>query len=475
VIDQTSTKEIMAERNGHLPTLDHAEAAIASRKRAGRRVLALAALAVVAFTGALVAGTLPRLLQTQELNAAAAETMARLTRVTVATARQASADAERALPGTTLPLLEASIYARTTGYVKRRLVDIGDHVQEGQLLAEIATPEIDAQLEQARATLLQTKANLRRNKADEEFARSEENRYRQMVQTGSIGREEYEGKLAASRVATAVVHATEATIKVNQADILRLSTLQSFERVTAPFAGILTARNVDPGDLVTADSPSTGRQMFHLMRTDILRVFVDVPQVFATSVKVGQQADVYRREDPNRLFKGTVTRTADALDFAVIGQSLSFTATVTAVAPAADTPSGTVNFFDGNTLLGTATLGAGGKATLTSVFSTLGGHTIQALYNGDGNFAGSAKTVTEQVVARPTVPASPPAPPSLNVPPLLALLDQLLGGIEMVNANGTEAITDNLFGIPLLVSTFDNSGDLVSVSFFGLNFTFLFV
>jgi RND family efflux transporter MFP subunit len=316
VIDRTSTKQIMAERNGHLRAPAPIEAATGSRKRAGRRVLALASLALIALTGALVAGTLPRLRQTQELNTAVAETMARSPRVTVATAWQASADAERALPGTTLPLLEAAIYSRTTGYVKRRLVDIGDHVEEGQLLAEIATPEIDAQLEQARATLLQTRANLRRNRADEDFARSEERRYRQMVQTGSVGAEEYESKVASARVATAAVHATEATIKVNQADILRLSTLQSFEKVTAPFAGILTARNVDPGDLVTADSPTTGRQMFHLMRTDTLRVFVDVPQVFATAVKVGQDAVVYRREEPNRLFKGTVTRTANALDLA---------------------------------------------------------------------------------------------------------------------------------------------------------------
>jgi streptogramin lyase len=171
----------------------------------------------------------------------------------------------------------------------------------------------------------------------------------------------------------------------------------------------------------------------------------------------------------------TAVAVSPSMDPAVIGQSLTFTATVTVVAPAADTPSGTVSFFDGNTLLGTATLGAGGKATLTLSFSTAGGHTIQAVYDGNGNFAGSAKTVTEQVVARPTAPASPPAPPSLNVPPLLALLDRLLGGIETVNANGTETITDNLFGIPLLVSTFDNSGELVSVSFFGLNITFLFV
>jgi RND family efflux transporter MFP subunit len=287
-----------------------------SRKRAGRRVLALAALAVVTLTGALVAGTLPRLRQTQELDTAAAETVARTPRVTVATARQASADTERVLPGNTLPLLEAAIYARTTGYVQRRLVDIGDRVPEGQLLAEITTPEIDAQLEQARATLLQTKANLTRNKADEVFARSEEHRYRQMVRTGAAAPEEYESKLAAARVTAATVRATEATIKVDEANILRLSTLQSFEKVSAPFAGVITARHIDAGDLISADSPNSTREMFHLMRTDILRVFVDVPQAFATAIKPGQYASVYRREEPGRLFQGRVTRTADALDAA---------------------------------------------------------------------------------------------------------------------------------------------------------------
>ena len=321
--NRTSIERILAERNGHLaegnghlPAPARTEAAAISGKRVGRRVLALAAFALVALTGALVAGTLPRLRQTQELDTAVAETIAQPPRVTVVTARQASADNERVLPGNTLPLLEAAIYARTTGYVQRRLVDIGDRVQEGQLLAEIATPEIDAQLEQARATLLQTRANLNRNKADEIFARSEEQRYRQMVRTGAAAHEEYESKLAASRVATATVHATEATIKVDEANILRLSTLQSFEKVVAPFAGVITARHVDAGDLISADSPNSTREMFHLMRTDILRVFVDVPQTFATSIKPGQYASVYRREEPDRLFQGRVTRTADALDAA---------------------------------------------------------------------------------------------------------------------------------------------------------------
>jgi RND family efflux transporter MFP subunit len=316
VSNRTLTQPAVVERNGHLPVPVHIEAEISNRKRAGRRVLALAALAVATLTGALVAGTLPRLRQTQELDAAAAERIASPPRVTVATALRASADPERVLPGNALPLLEAAIYARTTGYVKRRLVDIGDRVQEGQLLAEIATPEIDAQLEQARATLLQDKANLLRNKADETFAHSEENRYRRLVRTGGASVEDYENKRTIAQAAAATVRASEAAIKVDEANILRLSTLQSFEKVTAPFAGVITARHVDPGDLISADSPISTREMFHLMRTDILRVFVDVPQVFATAVKIGQYASVYRREEPSRLFQGQVTRTADSLDLA---------------------------------------------------------------------------------------------------------------------------------------------------------------
>jgi RND family efflux transporter MFP subunit len=316
VSNRTLTQLSVVERNGHVPTPAHIEAAISNQKRAGRRVLALAGLAVVTLTGALVAGTLPRLRQMQELDTAVAETIIRPSRVTVATARQASADHERVLPGNALPLLEAAIYARTTGYVKRRLVDIGDHVQEGQLLAEIATPEIDAQLEQARATLLQDKTNLVRNKADETFAYSEENRYRRLVRTGGASVEDYENKRTMAHAATATVRATEAAIKVDEANIVRLSALQSFEKVTAPFAGVITARHVDPGDLISADSPNSTREMFHLMRTDILRVFVDVPQVFATAIKTGQYASVYRREEPSRLFQGQVTRTADSLDLA---------------------------------------------------------------------------------------------------------------------------------------------------------------
>ena len=129
----------------------------------------------------------------------------------------------------------------------------------------------------------------------------------------AVPQQEFEAFLAKAKVADSNVVATEANIRINEAEIHRLETLQSFQKVTAPFSGVITARNFDPGDLVTADSTST-RELFHLVRMDTLRVFANVPQMFATDVKVGQKAVVYRREDPKRTFTGTITRTADALD-----------------------------------------------------------------------------------------------------------------------------------------------------------------
>jgi RND family efflux transporter MFP subunit len=274
----------------------------------------MGALIVVALSGALVAGTLPRLRQDREVSAAAASIAAELPRVTVVSARAKTTDAERVLPGNALPLFDAALFARTTGYVKARYVDIGDHVMQGQLLAVIDAPDIDDQLAQAKANLAQAKANLLKAEADKEFATSEERRYRRLVHTQAISEEDYESKVQAYNVARAVVVATEALIKVDEATVQRFTDLQGFEKIIAPFPGVITARNIDPGDLVSADTPSTTKELFHIMRTDVLRVFVNVPQVFATGIKVGQSAVVYRREQPLKQYPGKVTRTADALD-----------------------------------------------------------------------------------------------------------------------------------------------------------------
>jgi RND family efflux transporter MFP subunit len=282
-----------------------------------RRIWLLAGTALFALVvgGGLAAGTIPRLRQDQAVRAHAATTAAQPPRVAVAIATRVAPDAQRVLPGNCLPLTEAAIYARTTGYLKRWAVDIGDRVKSGQLLAEIATPEIDAQLEQARAALIQDKANLVRAEAQEAYARSQEKRMQTLYQSSvAASKDEYESALAASRVAAATVNAAHATLKVDEANIRRFETLQSFEKLSAPFDGVITARNIDPGALVQADTPNTTREIFHLMRTDTIRVWVNVPQVFSATIKSGQAATVYQQDNPARTFAGKVARTADALD-----------------------------------------------------------------------------------------------------------------------------------------------------------------
>jgi RND family efflux transporter MFP subunit len=283
-----------------------------TRSRAGISILVIGVLLVAAFAGALVAGTIPRQGRERDANAAAAAVATAQPRVTVAVARRATLTTEQTLPGNSLPLLEAAIYSRATGYVKSRLVDIGDRVEAGQLLAVIDAPDLDDQLAQAKANLDQAKANLVKAKADEVYAKNQMDRYQQLVKTQSISATEYDSAVASYGVAEATVVAMAAAIKVNDATVRRYSDLQRFEKITAPFSGVITARHIDPGDLVSADS--TAQELFHVMRTDTLRVFVNVPQTFAQGIKVGQGAVVYRRNDPQKQHGGKVTRTADALD-----------------------------------------------------------------------------------------------------------------------------------------------------------------
>jgi RND family efflux transporter MFP subunit len=272
------------------------------------------ALALVVLGGALAVGAVPRLRQERALDAAAAEAASRPPRVDVALARRAPAGSERVLPGNARPLLEASLYARATGYIKTRRVDIGDHVTQGQLLAEIAAPDVDDQLAQARANLAQARANLRLAEANAGLARITLSR--DLATGDATSRQQIDQDRATVDTTAAQVQASRASIRVNQAAVQRFKDLQGFQKIMAPFAGVITARNIDPGDLISADSPSSARELFHLMRTDVLRVLVDVPQVFATDLRVGQSATVYRREDPLTKFTGKVTRTANALDAA---------------------------------------------------------------------------------------------------------------------------------------------------------------
>jgi RND family efflux transporter MFP subunit len=222
--------------------------------------------------------------------------------VTVVSPAASAATQEIRLPGTTQAFTDAPIFARTNGYVKAWYFDIGAHVKRGQLLAEIETPEVDQQLEQARADLETARANLRQ-------AQITADRWRALLESDSVSRQETDQ-------AVSTLSATKATVDSNVANVRRLEQLQGFEKVYAPFDGVITARNVDIGVLINAGSNTSGRELFHMTAIHTLRVFVAVPEVYSRAARPGSIATLTLDEFPGRSFKGTLVRTANAIDLA---------------------------------------------------------------------------------------------------------------------------------------------------------------
>jgi len=207
---------------------------------------------------------------------------------------------ELILPANAEAFTETPVYARTNGYLKRWYFDIGARVAAGQLLAEIETPEVDQQLSQARAELNTARANL-------ELARSTAERWQFLQKTDSVSRQETDEKLGDLRAKQAIVDAAAANVK-------RLEETQSFQKVYAPFSGVITARNVDIGALINAGSSGVGKELFHLASIARLRVYVAVPQANAASAVPGASADVTLPEHPERVYRGRVARTANAIE-----------------------------------------------------------------------------------------------------------------------------------------------------------------
>ena len=242
----------------------------------------------------------------RELNAAAA----RIVDGTAAGLRRdgppAPPTTELTLPGNAQPYRGAALYARINGYLIRWLVDIGDRVKQGQLLAEISTPDVDDQLAQARANLVLAKSNLQAAEANLVLAKItlKRNLDANRSSAGAVSQLTIDQNRAEVKTTAAQVETARASIQVNEATVQQYADLQAFQKIVAPFPGVITARTVDPGALVAADNPSETRPLFYLMQTDPLRVFVNVPQVYSTTLAVGQHADVYREEDPNRQFSG---------------------------------------------------------------------------------------------------------------------------------------------------------------------------
>jgi RND family efflux transporter MFP subunit len=220
--------------------------------------------------------------------------------VAVVTPQRGARQEEIVLPGTMQAFIDAQIYARTNGYLKRWYADIGARVRAGQLLAEIDTPELDQQLQQARADLGTTQANAR-------LAQTTAERYRDLIQSDSVSRQDLDN-------ANGNLEARVAAVESARANVKRLEQLQAFRRIEAPFTGVVTARNTDIGALI--DSGSNARELFHVAAVHKLRVFVNVPEVYSRAAQAGLHADLTLKEFPGRRFTGTLARTASAIDVA---------------------------------------------------------------------------------------------------------------------------------------------------------------
>lgn len=262
---------------------------------AGHRLRNAGIVAVVLVVLGALAGLLPRWHHRDVLRAETLELSTPV--VTVVTPVPSKGGGSLLLPAEVRPFLEAPIYARASGYLKRWLVDIGAQVKEGDLLAEIDTPELNQELAQARAQLAQADAALA-------LAKTTAARWAELVKTASVSEQEEAEKKADLELKTANVEAAKANVH-------RLEDLQSFESVRAPFDGVVTARNTDVGQLISA---ANGQALFRVAQTRTLRVYVHVPQAATRSVTPGQVAELTVSELPGRTFPAKVVRTSGAMN-----------------------------------------------------------------------------------------------------------------------------------------------------------------
>ena len=258
----------------------------------------LGAAAILIAVGAVVWGVTTR---TRALDVVAQETREQaVPAVAVVTASKGAPQEEIVLPGTMQAFSDAPIYARTTGYLKKWYVDIGTRVRAGQLLADIDTPDLDQQLQQARADLATAQANAR-------LAQTTAERYRDLIKTDSVSRQDLDN-------ANGNLEARETAVESARANVKRLEQLQSFRRIEAPFDGVITARNIDVGALI--DSGGNAKELFHVAAVHKLRVFVNVPQVYSQAARPGLSADLTLKEFPGRRFTGTLARTSNSIEVA---------------------------------------------------------------------------------------------------------------------------------------------------------------
>jgi RND family efflux transporter MFP subunit len=249
----------------------------------------------------LLCGAAVLLLRSRESRALAANNAASIAEpVSVTYPQQRAAGGDISLPSTLQAYADSPIYARTSGYLAHWYADIGTHVHQGQLLAVIQSPEVDQELNQARAMLSQTQANVT-------LAEVTAKRYQDLIQTNAVAQQEVD-------TSSQNLSAQQAALQADDANVKRLEQMQSFERVVAPFDGVITQRLINEGDLINAGNGGNGAQLFRISKISTMRVFIPVPEVYGSQIAPGLKAELTLTELPKDRFEGAVVRTSHSID-----------------------------------------------------------------------------------------------------------------------------------------------------------------
>jgi RND family efflux transporter MFP subunit len=272
----------------------------AATHRQSRRGWIIGGAIFLIFAGLLISGILERIHTNASLRTETADLA--VPTVSVVQPKRAAPSQEIVLPGNVQPYITSPVFARTNGYLEHWYFDIGAHVKKGQLLAIISSPEVDQQLQQARSNLLTAQANL-------ELATITRDRYQGLKKTNAVSQQDVDN-------AVGTYNANKAIVEADQAAVQQYSALVSFERVYAPFDGVITARNTDIGDLINSGSTANVKtDLFHIAQPGVLRVYVNVPEDFSQQTKPGLTAELKLAEFPGRMFAGKLVRTAEAINY----------------------------------------------------------------------------------------------------------------------------------------------------------------
>ncbi len=283
------------------------------RRASTPTVLIAVVVLVLSLASLYIIGWLPRSRQGEEIRKDASEQSSLQPVLSVAHPKVTEGEGNVTLPCDVIAEQEASLQTRANGYIKSLYADIGDKVQSGQLLAEIDAPEIDAELARGQASLLQARANLAKATTGYELAERSLKRYH-VLAPGAASVEDIDVKSSARDDASNVVAQEKANVAYAEAEVKRLVALQGFNRITAPFSGRISARNYDIGALMSPGNGTNGTELFRLVKNDVVRVWVHVPQVYASDVTEGGPVILRVRNEPGRDFQGRITRKAGQFD-----------------------------------------------------------------------------------------------------------------------------------------------------------------